>query len=131
MTSIASIHDIIEYDLTDYKGLLERLEEVSLEIEAVLDNFPAKSDKHVNDRYNLDRRSRDTRNEEVQWLVIGTLLRRQQEHTVRQQDVGSDDEDGLDDAVNVSGVRERPYVILSHTNTHYPLGNGPALGTPL
>ena len=131
MTSIASIHDIIEYDLTDYKGLLERLEEISLEIEAVLDDFPAKSDKHVNDRYNLDRRSRDARNEEEQWLAIGTLLHRQQEHTVCLRDVGSEDEDGLDDAVDVSGERERPYGILSHTNTHYPLGDAPALGTPL
>ena len=131
VTSIASIQDIIEYDLSEYKRLLERLEDASLEIEAVLDEFPARSEKHCNDRYNIDRRDRDARNEEEQWLTIEALLRRQQEHIVRLQDVWSDEEDGLDDAVDVAREPARPYGLMSHTNTLYPIGAESVPGTPI
>ena len=40
VTGVSSLCDIAEYDLTQYRGLLERLGESSLEVEAILGRVP-------------------------------------------------------------------------------------------
>ena len=55
--------NVIEYDLSKYKELVEGLGEASIDVEAALDDFPVDTDQHWNDRYNAARRTRDVENE--------------------------------------------------------------------
>ena len=87
MTGVSSLCNVIDYDLTSYKNLLERLGEASLEVEAALDDFPAGSNQHRNDRYNATRRTRDVESEDEMLVVIEGLLTRYQEHRGRLDDV--------------------------------------------
>ena len=104
VTGVSSICNAAEYELDKYKDLIEKLGEASLEVDATLDQFPAGSAEHANDRFNQERRERDLRCEDEQLVLIETLLSRYQEERVRLRDVHSDEEDGdVDDAVEVDG----------------------------
>ena len=104
VTGVSSICAIAEYDLKRYRDLVDALGDASLEVEAVLDDFPAGAEQHRNDRYNATRRTRDIQYEEEQFLVIEELVGRYQEERVRLVDVQSDDEEDLDDAVDVGSL---------------------------
>ena len=123
VTGVSSLCNIAEYELDKYKDLVEKLGEASLEVDAVLDQFPAGSEEHRNGRFNQSRRERDIRCEDEQLMLIESLLNRYQEQRVRLRDVHSDSEDGgIDDAVEVSAGASGGYGLLSRTETHYTFG---------
>ena len=131
VTGVSSICNAVEYDLTKYKLLMDKLGEASLDVESTLDEFPRGSNHHQQDRYNASRRTRDIENEEEQLRTIEILLLRYQEERVRLDDVLSDAEDEGNDAVEVRDDQETPaepvapYGLMSQTNTHYQF-NSPA-----
>ena len=129
VTGVSSLCNVIEYDLDNYRQLVEKLGEASLEIEADLDDFPAGAQEHSNDRFGPDRRERDIRNEEEQLVVIESLLAKYQEERRRLEEVHTEDEDEpLDDAVDVGGGATGAYGLMTQTRTHYTFGEGG--GTP-
>ena len=117
-----------------YKSLVEKLGEVSLEIEATLDELPAGAQEHGNDRFNPDRRNRDITNEEEQLMTICALLSSYQEERTRLDEFRNEStDDVVDDAVNVGDLEPGGYGLMSQTRTHYAFGGagaGPA-GTPM
>ena len=124
VTGVSSICNAADYELDKYKELIEKLGEASLEVDATLDQFPAGSTVHANDRFNQGRRERDLLCEDEQLVLIETLLNRYQEERVRLRDIHSDDEDGdVDDAVEVQGGPPGGYGLMSQTETHYTFGN--------
>ena len=123
VTGVSSLCNIAEYELDKYKDLVEKLGEASLEVDAVLDQFPAGSEEHVNGRFNQARRERDICCKDEQLMLIENLLGRYQEQRVRLRDVHSNSEDGgIDDAVEVSAEVSGGYGLLSRTETHYTFG---------
>ena len=82
VTGVSSLCVIAEYDLRKYRKLLDQMGDASLEVEAVLDEFPHGASKHRNDRYNASRRTRDIHMEEEQFLVIESLVLRYQDERV-------------------------------------------------
>ena len=131
VTGVSSVCNAKEYDMSKYKELMDKLGEASLDIEAVLDDFPHGSNHHQQDRYNATRRTRDIDNEEEQLRTIENLLLRYQEQRVRLDEVGSDDEDGRDDAVAVGSREPTPYGLMSQTSTHYQFNTPAPQGLPL
>ena len=120
VTGVSSICNIADYDLGKYRQLLEKLGDCSLEIESVLDEFPAEASQHSNDRFNKDRRERDVRNEDEQLVLIEALVYKYQEERNRLDEVETDVEDEVpDDAVNVGDQVVAQYGLLTQTNTHY------------
>ena len=126
VTGVSSICAIAEYDLKRYRDLLDSLGDASLEVEAVLDDFPSGAEQHRNDRYNATRRTRDIQYEEEQFVVIENLVNRYQEERVRLVDVESDGEDDVDDAVDVGSLPRGPSLAseielgsLTNTQTHF------------
>ena len=120
VTGVSSICNIADYDLGKYRQLLEKLGDCSLEIESVLDDFPAEASQHSNDRFNKDRRERDVRNEDEQLVLIEALVYKYQEERNRLDEVETDVEDEVpDDAVNVGDQVMAQYGLLTQTNTHY------------
>ena len=123
VTGVSSLCNAAEYELDKYKELVEKLGEASLEVDAVLDQFPAGAEEHSNGRFNQARRERDIRCEDEQLMIIESLLGRYQEQRVRLIDVRSDSEDGVvDDAVEVSAGAPGGYGLISRTETHYTFG---------
>ena len=120
VTGVSSLCVIAEYDLKKYRDLLDKLGDASVDIEAVLDEFPIRAQQHRNDRYNASRRTRDTAMEEEQFLVMESLVNRYQEQRSRLTDVESDDGTILDDAVDVCPPTGDGFGLLTHTRTHYP-----------
>ena len=51
VTGVSSLCNLAEYELTKYRELLEKLSDVSITIEEVIDEFPAGADQRSNDRY--------------------------------------------------------------------------------
>ena len=131
VTGVSSVCNIIEYDLSKYKDLMDKLGEASLEVEALLDEFPHGSQHHLQDRYNATRRTRDIHMEEEQLRVIETLLLRYQDQRRRLHDVLSDDEDDGNDAQEVHGGGIAPFGLMSNTQTHYQLGTQAPTGIPM
>ena len=130
-TGVSSLCNVIDYDLAKYKELMDKLGDASLEVEAVLNEFPVGSDKHVNDRFNASRRTRDIEVEEDQFATIEMLLNRYQEHRVRLRDVlGSDDEDE-DDAIDVGRSVPAPFGLLTQTNTLHQFNSPAPEGRPV
>ena len=133
VTGVSSLCVIAEYDLRKYRELLDKMGDASLEIEAVLDEFPTGAEQHRNDRYNATRRTRDTQYEEEQFLVIENLLNRYQDERVRLTELQSDDEEEVDYVEEVRPKAGEGYGLMSHTQTHYtfteaarqPLGTSP------
>ena len=131
VTGVSSLCNVREYELGKYKGLMDQLGEASLDIEAVLDEIPAGSHHHQQDRYNATRRTRDIQNEEDQLRTIEILLMRYQDERSRLDDLISDGEDEGNDAVEVQDDTAppagmvAPYGLLSQTSTHYQF-NSPA-----
>ena len=123
VTGVSSICNAADYELGKYKELVEKLGEASLEVDAVLDQFPAGAEEHSNARFSQARRERDIRCEDEQLMVIDSLLSRYQEQRVRLFDVRSDGEDGVvDDAVDVAEDAPGGYGLVSRTETHYTFG---------
>ena len=123
VTGVSSLCNIVDYDLKKYRELLDQLADASIEVEATLDDFPAGAPQHLNHRYNASRRTRDTANEEEQFLVIEALLTRYQEERVRLHDVDSDDEEPRDDAVDAGRSGAEGFGLTSYTQTHYPFSD--------
>ena len=130
-TGVSSLCDIIDYDLAKYKDYLDKLGDASLEVEAVLDEFPVGSEKHLNDRFNATRRTKDIQVEEDQFGVIEMLLNRYQDHRARLRDVFDDDEEIPDDAVDVAQADVSPWGLLTQTNTLHQFGLPPHPGQPV
>ena len=116
VSSVASAINLVAPNLTKYRELLEQLEEVNLEVEAVLDDFPATTEHHSNDRYNKDCRDRDLSNEQVQLHVIENLLEKYKELQARLHDVTPEEGEEVAelDSLDSSDVR---YGLLSATST--------------
>ena len=74
VTGISSMCNVIDYDLTAYRNLVDKLGEASLDVEGVLDEFPMGSSQHLNDRYNASRRTCDAQVENEVLLIIEGLL---------------------------------------------------------
>ena len=131
VTGVSSVCNAMEYDLTKYKLLMDKLGEASLDVESTLDEFPSGSHHHQRDRYNASRRTRDIENEEDQLRTIEILLLRYQEERVRLDDVLSEGEDDGNDAVELQdddcapSEPSAPWGLMSRTNTHYQF-NSPA-----
>ena len=119
VTGVLSTCNLMSYDITKYRELLEKLEEASLEIETTLDDFPAGADQHSNERFSQARQTRDLACKEENLVLIEALLGRYQEQRVRLTDVQSDGEDGEDDAVEVEAGPLSPFGITSATMSHY------------
>ena len=130
-TGVSSLCNAAEYDLTRYKTLMDKLGDASLDVESTLDEFPRGSSQHLQDRYNASRRTRDIQCEEEQLRTIETLLLRYQEERVRLDDVLSDGDEDVNDAVEVGGGEgidsghAAPFGLMSQTQTHYQF-NSPA-----
>ena len=120
VTGVSSLCIVAEYDLKKYQELLDKMGDASLEIEAVLDDFPMGAEQHRNVRYNATRRTQDTQYEEEQFLVIESLLNRYQNERVRLTELQSDDKDGVDDVEETRPGTSGGFGLLSHTQTHYP-----------
>ena len=106
VTGVSSGCNLADYDISKYKEMVDKLGDLSVEIESTLDGFPAGSGMHQNDQFSQARRDRDLANEDESLAMIETLLSRYQEQTNRLDDVRSDGEEEIqDDAVEVgSGV---------------------------
>ena len=128
VTGISSACYLPDYDLTNYREMVDKLGEVSLDIESTLDEFPAGADPRQNERFSSERRERDVANEEEQLTVLSTLVLRYQEQDARLQEMDSDGDGPVDDAVDVATLDPAAYGIFSHTNTHYAFGDGPHPG---
>ena len=63
--------------------------------------------------------------------MIEELLQRYQEQRVRLDEVGSDDEDGRDDAMEVGSREAAPFGLMSQTSTHYQFDSPAPQGLPL
>ena len=74
------------------------------------------------------RRERDVANEEEQLTVLSTMVLRYQEQDARLQEMDSDGDGPVDDAVDVATLDPIAYGIFSHTNTLYAFGDGPRPG---
>ena len=142
ITGVSSGCNLVDYDITKYCELVDKLGDVSIEIESTLDTFPAGSDIQRNDRFSQARRDRDIANEDESLSIIETLLNRYQEKTSRLDDVRSDGEDEApNDAVSVRGGSSPPrhedratpvvhppeenagrFGLMSQTNRLYPFG---------
>ena len=141
VTGISSGCNLVDYDIAKYRELVDKLGDVSVEIESTLDTFPAGSDIQRNDRFSQTRRERDLANEDEALSRIEILLSRYQEQTSRLDDVRSDGEDDApNDAVSVRGGESTPprdeepihpgvqppgaahgrYGLMSQTNHLYP-----------
>ena len=131
VTGVSSVCNVIEYELTKYKELMDKLGEASLEVESVLDDFPSGSHQPQRERYNATRRTRDIHMEEDQLRTIEILLDRYQDERVRLQDVGSDLDSVVNDAVEVHAEPGAPYGLMSQTNTHYQFGTPAPAGLPI
>ena len=128
--------------------MVDKLGDVSIEIESTLDTFPAGSDIQRNDRFSQARRDRDIANEDESLSLIETLLNRYQEQTSCLDDVRSDGEDEApNDAVSVRGGDSSPprdeervspvvhppganagrFGLMSQTNRLYPFEDGAGL----
>ena len=119
VTGVSSLCNLAEYELTKYKELLEKLSDVSVTIEEVIDEFPAGADQRNNDLYSGARRERDLRQEEEHFILIERLLGRHQEHRVRMVEVDSETEEPLDDAEDVGRSHGQPFGFVSATQSHY------------
>ena len=128
VTGISSACNLPDYDLTSYREMVDKLGEVSLDIESTLDEFPAGADPRQNERFSTERRERDVANEEEQLTVLSTLVLRYQEQDARLQEMDSDGDGPVDDAVDVATLDPTAYGIFSHTNTLYAFGDGPHPG---
>ena len=131
VTGVSSVCNVIEYELTKYKELMDKLGEASLEVESVLDDFPTGSHHPQRERYNATRRTRDIHMEEDQLRTIEILLERYQEERVRLQDVGSDLDSVVNDAVEVHAEPVAPFGLMSQTNTHYQFNTPAPPGLPI
>ena len=119
VSGVSTLCNPTEYDLAKYKQLLEQLDDVSAEIEATLDEFPAGAEQHSNDRYGKARRDRDVANEEEHFVLVEALLKRHQEQQALLADVETDQEI-IDDAETVHGAFDAaPFGLTSNTMTHY------------
>ena len=117
VSGVSTLCNPADYDISKYKQLLEQLDDVSAEIEATLDEFPAGAEQHANDRYGKDRRDRDVANEEEHFVLVEALLKRHQEQADMLADV---DQEVVDDAVTVHGPQDAsPFGLTSGTMTHY------------
>ena len=76
VTGISSACYLPDYDLTSYREMVDKLGDVSLDIESTLDEFPAGADPRQNERFSSERRDRDVVNEEEQLTVLSTLVLR-------------------------------------------------------
>ena len=104
VTGISSGCNLVDYDISKYRDLVDKLGDVSVDIESTLDGFPLGSDIQRNDRFSRERRDRDIANEDESLSRIESLLNRYQEQTSRLDDVRSDGEDDVpNDAVSVRG----------------------------
>ena len=119
VTGVSSLCNLADYELTKYKEMLDKLADVSVSIEEVLDDFPAGADQRQNDRYSQARRERDLMQEEEHYLLIERLLGRHQEHRLQLHDVESEAEEILDDAEEVGPGPDQPYGLTSATQSHY------------
>ena len=128
VTGVSSACYLPDYDMTNYREMVDKLGDMSLDIESTLDEFPAGADPRQNERFSSERRERDVANEEEQLTVLSTLVLRYQEQNARLQEIDSDDDGPVDDAVDVSTLDPATYGIFSHTNTHYTFGDGPGPG---
>ena len=46
VTGVSSICNLVDYDMTRYKEMLDKLGDASVDIEATLDDFPVGSEQH-------------------------------------------------------------------------------------
>ena len=79
VTGISSGCNLVDYDIGKYRELVDRLGDVSVEIESTLDDFPVGSEVHRNDRFSQARRERDILNEDESLAKIEILLGRYQD----------------------------------------------------
>ena len=127
VTGVSSICNLVDYDMTHYKEMLDKLGDASVDIEATLDDFPVGSEQHRNDRYSKTRRDRDLAHEDEQMMRIKVLLNRHQEQSGRLDDVESDDGEVQDDAIPVTdegmvpeaAATQPSFGLTSQTMTHY------------
>ena len=119
VSGVSTLCNPTDYDISKYKQLLEQLDDVSAEIEATLDEFPAGAEQHSNDRYGKARRDRDVANEEEHFVMVEALLKRHQDQQALLADVEMDQE-VVDDAETVHGRFDTaPFGLTSNTMTHY------------
>ena len=126
VTGVLSLCNLADYELSKYKEMLDKLADISVNIEEVLDDFPPGADQRNNDRYSRARRERDLTQEEEHYLLIERLLSRHQEHRSRLDDLESEAEEVPDDAVEVVDDGEevglgqdQQYGFTSATQSHY------------
>ena len=55
VTGVSSGCNLVDYDISKYKEMVDKLGDLSVEIKSTLDGFPAGSDMHRNDRFSQAR----------------------------------------------------------------------------
>ena len=117
--------------MSKYKELMDKLGEASLEIEGVLDDFPTDQNTTSKTDTTLQGEREILIMKRNNWGTIENLLLRYQEQRVRLYEVGTDDEDGRDDAVAVGSREPTPFGLMSQTSTHYQFNTPAPPGLPI
>ena len=87
MTGVSSSLDLVASDLNNYHALVESLQELSLELDDAIDNFPTQENRTMNPRYGDERRTRVLQSEEIHFSVVNELVAIQTELRDRLEEV--------------------------------------------
>ena len=87
MTGVSSQFDLARSDLSKYHALVESLQELSLELENAIDDFPTHQNRTMHPRYGDERRNRILENEEIHLSLVNKLVTIQTELRERLKDV--------------------------------------------
>ena len=108
MTGVSSILDLAVSDLSNYRALVESLQDLSLELDDAIDNFPTHQNRTMNPRYGDEQRNRVLENEEIHLSLVNELVAIQTELRERLEEV----DDPADDEKVVQDFEPPPEVIV-------------------
>ena len=74
VTGVSSHFDLAKSDLSKYHALVESLQELSLELENAIDDFPTHQNQTMHPRYGDEWRNRILENEEIHLTLVNDLV---------------------------------------------------------